>query len=231
MLVLFNRPLMSGSLRPHGRQHARTLCPSPSLEVCPSSCLLHWWCHPAISFSSSDALLLLPSIFPSIRDFSSESTVLIRWPKYWSFNLSISPSNEYSVLISLKIDWFDLLAVWGTLRSLLRDNSLKASVLWLSAFFTVQLSQLYVAPGKTVALTVQTFVGRGMSAFQHTVEVCHSFPVKKQASSDLMAAVTIRSDFRAQEEGICHHFQFFPLYLPWSNETGCHDLSIFNIEF
>ena len=102
------------------------------LRACPSSCPLHRWCHQAIS--SSDALLLVPSICPSIRDFSKDSAVCIRWPKYWRFSFSISPSNEYSGLISLKIDWFDLHAVLETLRSLLQHHSLKASILWHSAF-------------------------------------------------------------------------------------------------
>ena len=120
---------MSNSLQPHGLQHARPLCPSPSPKACPSSCPLHQWCHPSIS--SSDVLfLLLPSIFPSIRVFPNESAVLIRWPKYWSCSFSISPSNEYSGLISLPTDWFDLLAVQGTLWSLLQHHSLKATILW-----------------------------------------------------------------------------------------------------
>ena len=100
-------------------------------------------CHP---------LLLLPSIFPSIRVFSNDSALLIRWPKYWSFSFSISPSNEYSGLISFRIDWFDLLAVQGTLKSLLQHHILKASILQHSAFFTVQLSHPYVTTGKTIAL-------------------------------------------------------------------------------
>ena len=105
--------------------------------------------------------LLLPSIFPSIRVFSSESTLHIRWPKYWSF--SISPSNEYSGLISFRIYWFDLLAVQGTLKSLLRHHSSKASILWCSAFFIVQLSHPYMTTGKTIALTRWIFVGKVMS--------------------------------------------------------------------
>ena len=110
-------------------------------------------------------LLLLPSIFPSIRDFSNESSVHIRWPKYWSFSFSfsISPSSEYSGLISHKIDWFDFLDVQGTFRSLLQHYSSKASILGHSAFFTVQLLQPYVTTGKTIALTIRTFVGRVMS--------------------------------------------------------------------
>ena len=107
--------------------------------------------------------LLPPSIFPSIRVFSKELALHIRWPKYWSFIFSISPSNEYSGLISLRIDWLDLLAVQGTLKSLLQHHSSKASILWCSVFFTVQLSHPYMTTGKTIALTRWTFVGKVMS--------------------------------------------------------------------
>ena len=106
-------------------------------------------CHP---------LLLLPSIFPSIRVFSSELALCIRWPKYWRFSFSISPANEYSGLISFRIDWFDLRSVQGTLKSLLQHHNLKASVLWHSAFFMVQLLHLYMTTGKTTTLTIWTFV-------------------------------------------------------------------------
>ena len=109
-------------------------------------------CHP----------LLLPSIFPSIRVFSNESARRIRWPKYWSFDFSISPSNEYSGLIYFRIDWFDLHAVQGTLKSLLQHHSSKASILWSSAFFMVQLSNPYITTGKTIALIRQTFAGKVM---------------------------------------------------------------------
>ena len=108
-------------------------------------------------------LLLLPSIFPSIRVFSNESALCIRWPKYWSFSFNISPSNEHSGLISFRMDWLDLLAVQGTLKSLLQHHSTKASILWHSAFFIVQLSHPYMTTGKTIALTRQTFVGKVMS--------------------------------------------------------------------
>ena len=108
-------------------------------------------------------LLLLPSIFPSIRVFSNQSVLRIGWPKYWSISFSISLSNEYSGLISFRIDWLDLLVVQETLKSLLQHHSLKASILWHSAFFTVQLSHLYVTTGKTIALTRRTFVGKVMS--------------------------------------------------------------------
>ena len=150
---------MSDSLWPHGLQHARPPCPSPthkaysklmSIEsVMPSNHPI--LCHP---------LLLLPSIFPSIRVFSKESVLHIRWPKYWSFSFGISPSNEYSGLISFRIDWLDLLAVQGTLKSLLQHHSSKASILWRSALFIVQLSHPYMTIGKTIALTIQTFVGK-----------------------------------------------------------------------
>ena len=108
------------------------------------------------------SLLLLPPIPPSIRVFSNESTLRMRWPKYWSFSFIISPSNEYSGLISFRIDWLDLLAVQGTLKSLLQHHSSKASILRCSAFFTVQLSHPYMTTGKTIALTRRTFVGKVM---------------------------------------------------------------------
>ena len=153
---------MSDSLWPHGVQHARLPCPSPTPGAYPNSYPLHQWCHPTIS-SSVFSLLLLPSIFPSIRVFSIESVFLIRWPKYWSFSFSISPSNEYSGLISFRMDWLNLLAVQGTLKSLLQHHSSKTSILWRSAFFIVQLSHPYMTTGKIIALTRQTFVGEVMS--------------------------------------------------------------------
>ena len=113
------------------------------------------FCHP----------LLLPSIFPSINVFSNELALCIRWPKYWNFSFSISPSNEYSGLISFRIDWFDLLAVQGTLRSLLHHSSLKESILQCSAFFMVQLSHPHMTTGKTITLTIWTFVGSDVSTF------------------------------------------------------------------
>ena len=130
-------------------------CKLTSIEsVMPSSHLI--LCHP---------LLLLPSIPPSTRVFSNESVPRIRWPKYCSFSFSISSSNEYSGMISFRMDWLDLLAAQGTLKSLLQHHSSKASILWRSAFFTVQLSHPYLTTGKTIALTRQTFVGKVMPAF------------------------------------------------------------------
>ena len=110
-------------------------------------------------------LLLLPSVFPNIRVFTSESALSIRWPKYWSFSLSMGHSNEYSGLIPFRIEWFDLLAVQGSVKSLLQHHSLKASVLLCSTFFMIQLLHPYITTGKTIALTIRTFVGKVMSAF------------------------------------------------------------------
>ena len=150
-------------------------------------------CHP---------LLLLPSILPSIRVFSSESVLCIRWPKYWSFNFSISPSNEYSGLISFRIDWFDILAVQGTLKSLLQHHRSKASILWPKAFFIVQLSHPYMMTGKTIVLTRQTFIGKVMSRF------VASFLPRSKCRFNFMAAVTICSDFGVQKNSL----SLFPLF-------------------
>ena len=161
---------MSNSLQPHGLQHARLPCPSPTPRACSNSCPLNWGCHPTISSSvipPSHLLsspLLLPSVFPRITVFSNESVLHIRWPKYWSFSFSISPSNEYSVLISFRVDCFDILAIQGTLKSLLQHHSSKASILRHSAFFIVQISYPYMTSGKTIALTRWIFVGN-VSAF------------------------------------------------------------------
>ena len=167
-LLLFSQQVMSSSLWPHGLQHARLPCPSLSPRVCPNSCPLSQWCHPTIS-SSCRSLVLLPSIFPSIRVFSHESSLHIRWPKYWTVSVSISPSNAYSGLISFKIDRFGLLAVQRTLKNLLQHHSSKASILRCSAFFMAQLSHPYMMTGKTIALTIWTFVGKVMSLLFKTL--------------------------------------------------------------
>ena len=120
-------------------------------------------------------LLLLPSIFPSIRVFSNQSVLHIRWPKYWSFSFNISLSNEHLGLISFRMDWLDLLAVQGTLKSILQHHSTKASIILHSAFFIVQLSHPYMTTGKTIALARWTFVGKVMSAFEYAIQVGHSF--------------------------------------------------------
>ena len=144
---------MSDSLRPHGLQQARLPCPSPPPGVYSNSCPSCQWCHPTILWDLCHPLLLPPSVFSSIRVFSNESVLRIRWPKYWSFGLSISSSIEYSGLIFFRMDWLDLLAVQGTFKSLLQHHKSKASILWHSAFFVIQLSHLYIIIGKSVALT------------------------------------------------------------------------------
>ena len=175
-------------------------------------------------------LLLLPSIFLSISVFFNESALHIGWLNSWNFSFNISPSNEYSGLISFRIwkSWFDLLAVQRTVNSLFQHHNLKASVLWCSAFLMVQLSHPYVTTGKAVALTIWTFVGKVRSLL---LMCCHNFPSKEQASFNFMAAVTVCSNFGTQENKICHCFHFFPFYLSWSGETEYHDLSFLNVEF
>ena len=135
--VQFSWSVVSDSLRPHESQHARPPCPSPTPRVYPNLCPLSWWCH--LTISSCRPLLLLPSI----RVFSNESALCIRWPKYWSFSFNISRSSEYPGLISFRMDWLNLLAVQGTLKSLLQYHSPKASILWHSAFFIVQLTSIH----------------------------------------------------------------------------------------
>ena len=152
---------MSDSLRSHGL-HTRSPHASPTPVVYSNSFPLSRWCHPTILFSVIPFSSCIQS-FPSIRVFSNESVLRIRWPEYWSFSFSISPSNEYSGLISFRIDWFDLLAVQGILKSLLQHHSSKASILWHSAFFIVQLSHPYTITEKTIALTRWISIGKVMS--------------------------------------------------------------------
>ena len=165
--VQFSRSVVSDSLRPHESQHARPPCPSPTPRVHLDSCPLSQWWHPVISSSvvpfSSCHQSLPASVFPN------ESTLPMRWPKYWSFSFSIIPLQEIPGLISFRMDWLDLLAVQGTLKSLLQHHSSKASILQRSAFFTVQLSHPYKTTGKTIALTRWTFVGKVICiCFTHT---------------------------------------------------------------
>ena len=156
--VQFSFSLISDFLWLHGLQHTKLPCPSPNPGVYSDSCLLSRWCHPTISSSVIPIFSCLQPFPASSPVFSNESFLHIMWPKYWSFSFNISPSNEYSGLISLRIDWFDLLAVQGTLKSLLQSQGSKASILWCSAFLMVQLSHLYMTTGKTIALTRRTFL-------------------------------------------------------------------------
>ena len=148
---------MSDSLRLRESQHARPPCPPPTPRAYPNSCPIES-VMPSSHLILCLPLLLLPPIPPNIRVFSNDSTRHMRWPKYWSFSFSISPSNEHPGLISFRMDWLDLLAIQGTLKSLLQHHSSKASILRCSAFFTVQLLHPYMTTGKTIALTRRTFV-------------------------------------------------------------------------
>ena len=179
-------------------------------------------CHP---------LLLLPPIFPSIRVFSKESVLHIRWPKYWSSSFSISPSNEYSGLISFRIDWFDLFAVQGTLKSL-QHHSSKALILQCSAFFMVQLSHSYMTIGKTIALTRRTFVGKVTSLLFNMLSrlvitflprsKCLLISWLKSPSAVILEPPKIKSLI---------FLHCFPNCLPRSDGTRCHGLSFLNVEF
>ena len=178
-------------------------------------------------------LLFPPSIFPSVRVFSSESVLRIRWPKYWSFSFSISPSNKPSGLISFRMDWLDLLAVQGALKSLLQHHSSKASILQHSAFFTVQFSHPYMTTGKTTALTRcrWIFVGKVMSLLLNMLSRLVIAFLPRSKHFNFMAAVIIYSDSGGPQNKVYHCFHCFRIYLPWSDWTGCHDLSFLNVEF
>ena len=176
--------------------------------------------------------LLLSSIFPSIRVFSNESALHIKWPKYWIFSFSISPSNEYSGLLSFRIDSLDLLAVQGTLKGVLQHHSSKASILQHLAFFIVQLSHPHMTTGKTIALTRWTFICKVMSLLFNMLSqlVITSLPRSKCLLISCLqspSAVILESP----QNKICHYFHCFPIYLPWSDGTRCHDLNFLNVEF
>ena len=175
-------------------------------------------------------LLLLPSIFPSIRVFSNESVLCIKWPKYWSFNFSISLSNDYSGLISFRIDWLDHLAVQGTLKSLLQHHSSKETILRCSAFFIVQLSHPYRTTGKTIALIRRTFAGKVLSLlFSMLSRFVIAFLPRSKCFliSWLQSPSAVILEPRKVKSA---SVPLFPIYFPWSDGTGCHDLSFLNAE-
>ena len=189
-------------------------------SVMPSNHLI--LCHP---------LLLLPSIFPRIRVFSTESVLCIRWPKNWSFSFSISPSNEYSGLISFRMDCLDLFAVQGTLKSLLQHHSSKASLLQHSALFIIQLSHPYMTTGKTIALTSWTFVGKVTSLLFNMLSrfVIAFLPRSKHL---LISWLQSPSAVILEPKNVVYHcFHCLPIYFPWSDGTGYHDHSFLNAGF
>ena len=175
--------------------------------------------------SSHLILILLPLIFPSSRVFSNESALHIRWPKYWSFSFNISPSNEHPGLISFRMDWLDLFAVQGTLKSLLQHHSPKASLLQHSAFFIVQLSHLYTTTGKTIALTRRSFVDKVMSLLFNMLSrlVITFLPRNKYLLiSWLQSPSTMILEPPKNSQPL---FPLFPTYLPWSDGTRCNLIS------
>ena len=177
-------------------------------------------------------LLLLPSIFPSIRVFSNESLLHTMCPKDWSFSFSISPSNEYSGLISFRMDWLDVLAVQGTLKSLLQHHSSKASILRCSAFFIVQLSHPYMTAGKTIALTRWTFVDKVMSLlFNMLSRLVITFLPRNKGLLISWLQSPSAVILEPPKNKVCHYFRCFPIYFPRSDGTRCHDLSFLNAEF
>ena len=190
--VQFIHTVVSNSLQPHGPQHARPLYPSPTPGVYKKLTFIKS-AMPSNHLTLCCPLLLLPSIFPSIRVFSNESALHIRWPKYWSFSFNISSSNEHPGLISFGMNWLDLLAVQGTLKSLLQHHSSKAPILQHSDFLIVQLPHPYMTIGKTIALTRWTFVGKVMFLFFNML-------------SSLAITFLPRSKHRLIS---CHNFQWF----------------------
>ena len=179
--------------------------------------------------------LLSPSppapIPPSIRVFSNELTLLMRWPKYWSFSFIISPSNEHPKLVSFSVDWLDLLAAQGTLKSLLQHHSSKASIFWCSAFLTVQLSHPYMTTGKTIALTRWTFIGKVMSLFFNMLSM---LVIAFLPRSKCLLISWLQSPsaviLEAKKNKVWHCFHCLPIYFPWGDGTRCHDLSFLNIK-
>ena len=226
--VQLSRSVISNSLRPWTVALQASLSiinsrsppkPMSVVSVMPSNDLI--LCRP----------LLLPLIFLSIRVFSNESALCIRWPKYWSFSFNISPSNEHPGLISFRMDWLDLFAVQGTLKSLLQHHSLKASVLQHSAFFIVELSHPYMTTGNIIALTRQTFVCKVMSLFFNMVSRLFITFLPRSKHLLMSWLQSPSAVILEPPKKVSHCFHCFPIYLPWSDQTGCHDLRFLNVEF
>ena len=223
----FSCSVMSNSLQPRGLQQARFPCPSPTHRGCWNSCPWSRWCHSAI-LSSVIPFFSCPWSFPASGSFQMSQFFTSGGQSIVCF--SITPSNEYSGLISFRIDWLDLLAVRGTLKSLSPHHSSKASILQCPAFFIVQLSHPYMTTGKNIALTRWTFVGNVMSLLFNMLSrlVIVFLPRSKclliswlQSPSALILEL---------KKIVCHCFHCFPIYLPWSDGTRCHDLCFLNVE-
>ena len=213
---------MSDSLQTRGLQHQASV--SITKPQSPLKLMFIESLTPSNHLIFCQSLLLLPSVFPSIKVFSNESALHIRWLKYWRFSFNINPSNEHSGLICFRMDWLDLLAVQGTLKTLLQHHSSKVLMLRHSTFFIVQLSHPYTTIGKPIALTRWPFVGKVMSLlFNMLFRLVIAFLTRRKHL--LMGAITIYSDFETQKKKVCHCFHCFPIYLPRSDGTRCHDLS------
>ena len=227
--VQFSHSVMSDSSWPHESQHTRPPCPSPTPAVHSDSHPSSRWCHPAIS-SSVVLFSSCPQSLPA-SVFSNESALHMRWPKYWSFSFSIIPSNEHPGLISFRMDWLDLLAVQGTLKSLLQHHSSKASILRHSAFFIVQLSHPYMTTGKTIALTRWTFVGKVMSLL---FTMFSGLVITFLSRSKCLLISWLQSPssmiLEPPQNKVWYYFHCFPIYFPWSDGTRCHDLRFLNVE-
>ena len=230
-IIQFGHSVVSDSLRPHGLQHTRPPCPSLTPEFAQTH--VHW-VGDAIQPSH-------PLSCPSPASNPSQHQGLFQWvssshgagvAKYWSFSFSISPSNEHQGLISFGMDWLDLLAVQGTLKSLLQHHSSKASVLQHSALFTVQFSHPYMITGKTIALTRQTCVGKVMSLLFNILSrlVITFLPRSKNLLISWLQSPSAVI-FGAQENKVSHCFYCFFIYLPWCDGIRYHDLSVLNAEF
>ena len=217
---------MSDCLWPHGLQHTRPPRPSPTLRVYPNSCPLSRWCHPTISS------FVVPFSFCSQSLPASQSFPMSQLFAWGGQSIGVSASTSVLPMnISFRMDWLDLLAVQGTLKSLLQHHTSKASIFRHSAFFIVQLSHPYVTTGKTIALTRQTFVGKVMPLLFNMLlnliitflprSKCLLFPWLQSPSAVIL---------ESPQNKISHCFHCFPIYLPWSDGTGCHDLSFLNIE-
>ena len=230
--VQWSCSIVSDSLQPHELQRARPPCPSPTPGVHPNPCPLSWWYHPTIS-SSVIPFSSCPQSFPAFRVFSNESALHIRWPKYWNFSFKISPTNKHPGLIYFRMDCLALVAVQGTLKSLLQHHSSKASILQCSAFFIVQLSHPYMTTGKTIALTRQTFVDKVMSLlFNMPFRLVIAFLPRSKCLLISWLQSPSAVIFGAPKNKVSHCFHCIPIYLPWSDGTGCHDLtSLFSLLF
>ena len=221
---------MSNSLWPHESQHAKPPYPSPTPEVYSNSCPSSRWCHPAIS-SSVIPFSFCPQSLPESGTFPMSQ--LFTWgdQKYWSFSFSISHSSEHPGLIPFRMDWLDLLAVQGSLKSL-QHHSSKASIFWCLAFFTVQFSHPYMTTGKTIALTRRTFFGKVMSLLFNMLSrlVITFLPRSKRLLiSWLQSPSAVILELKKKKK-VWHCFHCFPIYFPWSDGTRCHDLIFLNVE-